>query len=78
MDEIIGFFKDTLEKFVIDDLQKYLTCNSYPNKFYIFSDYCLHDKNKTHDVLTCTIMPYSLNINAEKAIISSIASQENM
>jgi poly(3-hydroxyalkanoate) synthetase len=76
VDEIVDFFKDRFEKSIIGDLRKYIEDNNYPNKFYIFSDYCLHDRHKIHDVVTYTIMPYSPNINGEKTIIGHIAPKD--
>ncbi|MDA0107853.1 hypothetical protein OH456_06845 [Vibrio sp. La 4.2.2] len=58
MEYVMGVLDDTFNKSSLGCFQDYVRANSRYKKFLIFSDYCLHDKNKPNDVVSFTIVPY--------------------
>jgi hypothetical protein len=72
MDNFIRTLDGTMLASVRDDLKKYIQINPF-TKFFIFSDYCLDDKNKPNKVASFTIVPYDFEFSEYSEHIHRIA-----
>ena len=75
MEDIFHLLENTFDKSVIFDLKKYLTMNK-SRTYFIYSDYCLHDKNKPNDVVSFTISPYFEDFEKTSDYIEKIAKKD--
>lgn len=66
---------NTFNKSIIKDFKKYIKPlnDSGVNKWTIYSDYCLEDKNKLYSAMTFTLVPYIDHFEELKKVLKEIA-----
>ena len=56
MEDVIKILNDTFHKSAIEPLKDYIRTNSEHDKWLLYSDYCIGDKNKPNDVISFTLI----------------------
>jgi len=77
MIDILEVLKSTVEQSTLADFKKYAKqIQGTADKYMIFSDYCLDDRQKPNNVVTFSIVPYMATISTFSAIIKSKAPKD--